>query len=262
MKKIIFALSLAIIMILMWACANDSVETNKETANTNDPAVTMSPIDDVTAIGSDGLAENDIKADDGTVIVRAACVYPTIEYEDQAIVDKINAALKKKAEDFVLRADSCRVLAEDYYAFYEGDIESFVPYSLIGTYEITLFNDEYVSVLFSFSENTGGFHANESISGVTFSLANGEAITLIDVFGFEETTVKSIVGSHFKDKINDDPSSYYDDAKEAASDYVDVSMFYLTEEGITVYLPMYSIAPFTTGIPKVTVAYSDIPVLD
>ena len=262
MKKTVLIFMLVIIMLVSCSCSNVSGGPGKETADTTDPIVTVPPFTDITDDGTNGLAENDIKADDETVIVRAACAYPVVEYENSEIADKINAAIKKKAEDFVLRADSCRALAQDYYDSYDGDAESFTPYSLIGTCEITLFNGEYLSVLFSFTEITGGFHANDSIAGMTFTLSDGEQAELDGVLNLDEEAVINLVSSRFTAMISSDPESYYPDAAETVSGYVDMTMFYMAEEGVTVYLPLYSVAPFTTGIPKILVPYGDIAVLE
>lgn len=256
MKRIIVLILAAALLAFAYSCK--SSDTAAPSDNTTDPSSGPAMPNDGVYDTFDNLVENNLKADDGTVIIRAICAVPSVEHEDPEICEKINSALKKKAADFVSGADSLRVLAEDNYASFADNAESFQPYSLMGTYEITLLDEKYLSVLFSFSEAIGGFHANESIYGMTFRLSDGATVDLDEVFDSDEESVRSYVSGRFEELIKAAPDNYYGDAVEAVGSYVDMSRFYLTEDGISIFLPVYAIAPYSTGMPEISISYGEL----
>lgn len=124
---------------------------------------------------------------------------------------------------------------------------------------ILYFDETYVSFIQERYEYFGGAHGMPIWEGYVFNLETGERLLLPDILSNTQEELKSIVMDYFGEKIDENPSEYWDNAKENVYDTVSLEMtdFALTQDGICFYMHPYNIAAYAAGFQRVTIPYSE-----
>ena len=135
-----------------------------------------------------------------------------------------------------------------------------VPYSYsTDVSRIRYVDGTYVSFIQEGYDYSGGAHGLPYWEGYTFNLDTGERLLLMDILSNTEDELKDIVTKYFAEKIDENPSEFWADAKEAVHDTISLETtdFVLTEDGICFYMHPYSISAYAAGFQEVTIPYSE-----
>lgn len=92
---------------------------------------------------------------------------------------------------------------------------------------------------------TGGAHGDTVRRGFVFSLKTGRQMSLSEVCPIGR---KAVLAQIFQEIRNSEPGIYFNNAEQLAVRYFDPRNFYLTSEGPAVFYPLYTIAPYSSGI--------------
>lgn len=154
-----------------------------------------------------------------------------------------------------------RVVFEDHVRADEEFIDELsVPYSYsTDVSRIRYFDGTYVSFIQKGYDYSGGAHGLPYWEGYTFNLDTGERLLLMDILSNTEDELKDIVTKYFAEKIDENPSEFWADAKETVHDTISLETtdFVLTEDGICFYMHPYNISAYAAGFQMVTVPYEE-----
>jgi hypothetical protein len=145
---------------------------------------------------------------------------------------------------------------------YINDRKSKIPfriYTAMRVYEVPYNQNDFLSIFSDIYEFTGGAHGNTVRHADTWSLITGRRVQMGDFF--INTTYQSIILGSIIAQINEQLTKgnniYFDDYQKNVFKYFDERNFYLTPEGLAVFFPLYTIAPYSSGLVTFVVPYSD-----
>ncbi len=146
-----------------------------------------------------------------------------------------------------LYAQACAALAEarnNSYPFHpwEAALDFTVTYHERGL--LSLYMDAY--------EFTGGAHGNTVRCGDTWDLSRGMPRTLASFFPAGSRWRRESIAAvreEIERQIATGEYSYLDGWYEAVATQFDPCRFYLTSQGVAVFYPLYSLAPYVEGFP-------------
>jgi hypothetical protein len=145
---------------------------------------------------------------------------------------------------------------------YINDRKNKIPfrtYTAMKVYEVPYNQNDFLSIFNDTYEFTGGAHGNTVRRADTWSLVMGRRLALSDFF--INNTYQGIILGNIIEQINEQLSKgnniYFDDYKKNVFKYYDERNFYLTPEGFAVYFPLYSIAPYSSGLVTFVIPYSN-----
>jgi len=134
----------------------------------------------------------------------------------------------------------------------------FHTYELIQTFEPTYCKKPIVSLYYDQYEFTGGAHGNTVRSADTWDMSRGTLLRLSDLFkaGYDYRTV--IIRTIENEALRRQETGqvpYLDDLEENIVKFFDEKNFYLSEIGVVIFYPLYTIAPYVAGIQTFTVPW-------
>lgn len=135
----------------------------------------------------------------------------------------------------------------------------FHTYTAMMTYEVTYNQKDFLSIYTDVYEFTGGAHGNTVRYADTFSLKYGRKMALSDFFngrGYQTVIFGSIL-AQISVQISRGTNDYFDDYQKNVFQYFSEKNFYLTPEGLTVFFPLYTIAPYSSGIVTFVIPYAE-----
>jgi hypothetical protein len=145
---------------------------------------------------------------------------------------------------------------------YINDRKNKIPfrtYTTMKIHEVPYNQNDFLSIFNDIYEFTGGAHGNTVRLANTWSLISGRRVQMGDFF--INTTYQSIILGSIMAQINKQLSKgnniYFDDYQKNVFKYFDERNFYLTPEGLAVFFPLYTIAPYSSGLVTFVVPYSD-----
>lgn len=106
-------------------------------------------------------------------------------------------------------------------------------------------SEKYLSLTFDLYTFTGGAHGYTERTADTWDMRRGERVLLREICA---ECSESFVLSEVKRQISESPEEFFPDAEKLAEKYYDSRNFYLGADGIYVFYPLYSIAPYSSGI--------------
>ena len=125
------------------------------------------------------------------------------------------------------------------------------------SFEVSLNQDNLLSITQLDYANTYGAHPNTLKSSKTFNLAENKALTLSEVLGTNAADTDSYVKEKFDAYVKETVGElleYYQQNSEKALSAVN---FCLTEDALVLYYNPYDILPYAAGSPEVKVPYAD-----
>ena len=123
----------------------------------------------------------------------------------------------------------------------------FNMFSVAQTEELTFASERYLSVIRKTSVYSGGAHEYTKMTSDVWSLRQSRRLSLRDISGIPDILGK--VTEKVKQVLTEDKSGkYFPDAKRSAVRNFDPKDFFLTEKGISVFYPIYTLAPYYAGI--------------
>lgn len=142
---------------------------------------------------------------------------------------------------------------------YENAVENGFPaqvYEAIQTYQVTYRANCIVSLFMDRYEYTAGAHGNTVESSQTWNLQKYTMLRLRDLFacGKDQT---GWIFKQIEKQIAKEPDIYFEDYKKLIRETFRPEQFYCTPEGVVIYYQQYDIAPYSSGIRKFLIPYTD-----
>ena len=200
---------------------------------------------------------NNIPTDDkGNILITIAFEYPVIENKDNnAFITAGNEQYKKDAEAAISEAEA--EFKDSAAAVLASEGKNYHPMVFTRSFEVSLNQDNLLSITQLDYANTYGAHPNTLKSSKTFNLAENKALTLSEVLGKNAADTDSYVKEKFDAYVKETVGElleYYQQNSEKALSAVN---FCLTEDALVLYYNPYDILPYAAGSPEVKVPYAD-----
>lgn len=207
------------------------------------------------AVSSAHISKN-ITDDKGNILITVAFEYPVIENKDNnAFITAVNEQYKKDAEAAISEAEA--EFKDSAAAVLASEGKNYHPMVFTRSFEVSLNQDNLLSITQLDYANTYGAHPNTLKSSKTFNLAENKALTLSEVLGKNAADTDSYVKEKFEAYVKEDAGElleYYQENIEKALSAVN---FCLTEDALVLYYNPYDILPYAAGSPEVKVPYAD-----
>lgn len=144
------------------------------------------------------------------------------------------------------------------YKFAQSQGYPFNAYEFVEVFEATYCKNSLVSLYYDIYEFTGGAHGNTTRKGNTWDMRKGEMLSMGDLFA-KNYDYKSVILKHVEAEARrrqiTGMATYFENMEENIRKYFDEANFYLTEEGLAVFYPLYSISPYADGIQVFIIPY-------
>lgn len=143
-----------------------------------------------------------------------------------------------------------------YYAASQGF--PFNGFELVQTFEATYCKKPVISLYYDRYEFTGGAHGTTTRTGNTWNTERGVMLSLRDLFkpGYDyKDTILRVVERDARHRQATGQVQYLDNLSENIGKYYDDRNYYLSENGIVIFYPLYTIAPYAAGIQTFTVPW-------
>ncbi len=251
---------------------NEEQQAEEETAAGQEGQPTDSPFDmsnpvpdeDYTAIVS-YQAKRVLESENGLSKAEITVTMPQLTMRSAA-AEKINEQLL----DFYKSAFEYGISAgEQNVGFQEESDEStgedfHYDYTYEEGYQITLLNEQYLSILAQGYEYAGGAHGMPFRTPLIFDLETGEQVKGKSLFAVSKEQFGEIKLEAYKELIErSEEGTYWEDALSLVEESIDFdSGYYLIENGVTFYYDPYALAPYAAGFVEVTVPYEKLPLLN
>ena len=152
----------------------------------------------------------------------------------------------KKAVDEMAR--------EEAAAGKQGEKSAPPPNSIDVSYEVTAANKDFISILFSFYEYTGGAHPNTTTESFNYDLNRNAAVSLADLFAPDSNYLKVISDYAIKElKKLETVSSAEDGAGPKLENF---HSWNITPAGLKITFDRYQVGAYVVGEHEVVVPYS------
>lgn len=201
-----------------------------------------------------------LKSEDGSVeLVKASYKYPQIDNAaNDPNIDKINQAIKdftKKKYDEVY--ENGKSYATDMYPQItkQDEINATFPFAVEAAYEVTFNDNNLVSVHVSTYTDFHGAHPSTEDFAYTYDTLTGEQLPISYFYGDSDADAKEYVAQSFHTVFNEEPDLFYENAGDILSSGEFEYGWYLTEEGIQIFVNPYILAPYVAGNQEMTFAY-------
>lgn len=163
-------------------------------------------------------------------------------------------------------------IAENFYQYasknlynmarreYHDSIENnfpFRPFDAVMNFETALNNGIFLSIFYDKYEYTGGAHGMTVRNADTWYIKTGKHMRLKDFFCSPE--YKTIFINEIIREIENQiktGQSFFEDYKNNAANYFNENNYYLSKDGFVIFYPLYSIAPYSSGIVEFTIPFS------
>lgn len=134
----------------------------------------------------------------------------------------------------------------------------FNNFEFVETIETTYCKKPVISLFYDIYEYTGGAHGNTIRKGNTWDLEKGVIIPLGSLFSKDYDYVPVIIKyieSETRRRQISGMVHYFENLDENIKKYFDPANYYLTDEGLAVFYPLYTIAPYSEGIQVFIIPY-------
>ncbi|MCR5649192.1 MAG: RsiV family protein [Oscillospiraceae bacterium] len=156
-------------------------------------------------------------------------------------------------------------LRSDAFAQYDKAVEDgtdgfWTPYGLARTYEPARADENAVAVVMTVAETSGGPHPNDWLTTLNFDAKTGELLTLRDICAAGDRSLEEYINSRLAviGGRLEFVSDFYEGWEETVSDLVLDDVWYFDDEGITIIVNRYIVAPYVYGPQFLTVPYGEL----
>jgi len=156
--------------------------------------------------------------------------------------------------------DSISNITNKFLDYSKENLEMSTNYSLNITYESYTYGN-YISYVFFISMYTGGAHPNNKIFTINFNILENKIINIDDIIKSQFTLEflskesRKLLG---EDKnIGKDKNSIEMLINGTKPDKLNFRNFAFSKEGLVLYFEQYQVAPYSSGIFKVTIPYNN-----
>ena len=230
------------------AASENGSDANSDTDVTNNPSgAAENASSKITVTFQETLDE--IKADDGTVILTNSVQMPVVSIEGaEDIAEKINADISAYYESFSIDED-ISMAKEDYTASLGEDGWDFFGYDESISSKVTRMDDAVISFELVSYSYTGGAHGNYGSIGRNYDVKTGELISFDelseDYEAFHATVLDYMVNlaesPSYKDKLFGPSKADLDSALFWPGSWV------FTLSGISFLVDPYTLGPYASG---------------
>lgn len=163
-----------------------------------------------------------------------------------------NLNRRARTELYRRAADDARLATDEEY--------DFTLHSFIRTFSAPRTEPRYTSVVFDQYQFSGGAHGFTVRTAETWDLSVGKRIPLSSFF-LPQTAYKKLIIKYIRNQIEEQKKreeiSFFEDPLRNALIHFNESNFYLTNNGISVFYPLYTLAPYHEGILAYNVPFSE-----
>ncbi|NLU52519.1 MAG: DUF3298 and DUF4163 domain-containing protein [Clostridiaceae bacterium] len=148
--------------------------------------------------------------------------------------------------------------AVKHYATSKSQGFPFHAFEFVEVFEPTYCKKPFISLYYDIYEFTGGAHGNTTRKGSTWDMKKNTMITLDSLFVKNwdyKLFILRYVEADAKRKMIMGKGNFFDDLEKNLAKYFDEKNFYLTEEGLAIFYPLYTIAPYSDGIHVFIIPY-------
>lgn len=195
---------------------------------------------------------DELKGDDGTVILTSSTQMPVVSIEGAAdIAEKINADLEEYYKTFsTSNNETAEMAREDYAASLGEDGWDFLGYSTDISAEVTRMDEDIISFRITLYDFTGGAHGNYGSTGRNYSVKTGALLALDEISedyeAFHAAVLDYMINladtPAYKDKLFGPPAK-----ADLDSTLFDGDGWVFTRSGISFLVPPYSLGPYASG---------------
>lgn len=194
------------------------------------------------SIQTTDITMNFEKTLEGTVTIPYIYGLENLPTED-FINEKIMRDLRPFIRDLSAWAEEAE--AEEAEADSKNEGWDFREYQIYTDYEIYHTDGELLSFTIDYYQYTGGAHGMTFRHSYNYNLKTGKELALNDLFK-NQFDYSPIILTKINEKISEEPDLYFVES----IDYLEPDVnFYVTEEKMVIYFPLYEIAPYCVGFP-------------
>lgn len=134
------------------------------------------------------------------------------------------------------------------------------PYTMDVNYVVTAANKDYISILFTFYEDTGGAHPNTQTASFNYDFNRNEALKLADLFQPKANYLKTISDYCSQELKKLKTTDFLEEGASAKLENFD--SWNLTVSGIRFTFDPYQVGPYAAGEHEVVMSYQSLkPIL-
>lgn len=291
MKRKVYALLMATLMLCMSACGSQTSESVESSATTVvESSVTSGESKETEASVSEGAVESKEEGKEQeqqkeSVKMIAAMKssetfrdWDSVTYDETAYVeyDKIYLT-EEAAKEYPALAATLKSMAsltdDQYAAIYEdlladveaikedfdGDTSMFLPVYDTTELSIARSDDRAFTIASSYTSYSGGVHGYYAMSGINIDSATGKELTFKEVFK-NTAVLPELVASALEEEYD---TIFFVDVREylmenITSEYTDLCWL-LDYEGVTFFFNPYEIASYADGLLSAKITFEEHP---
>lgn len=195
----------------------------------------------------------------GKVMIEISITYPQADVPGNAHTSRrINNFYHESATqyyDYAMHTLFDQAVQE--YLYRQHQHFQFLPYEVLQTFENPYNRASLLSIYYDRYEYTAGAHGNTVRAADTWQLSAGARLKLSDFFddSYYRSVIFEFITNDIKRQIDEGNSYYFDDYAKNVFRYFDEENYYLTDTGIAIFYPLYTIAAYAQGIPVFIVPY-------
>lgn len=267
MKKIIAVLSAVVLLCGCTARITDpstSVSTNATGNETTKPSTIPTTVPSTPIVSqlpmyavSLPVLEENVTADDGTIIFQNSYRNMSLVIPDQEVADKIII-------DYLGRTDTTdrrSAIVEDARNAHSHGITNALPYHLTTNYVPTRIDQSVLSLFGNVIEYTGGAHGNDIACSVTYDMTTGSVLTWQDILC--DNVTPDLFSNLILNALSDSDSVLFEGYEQTVKDiygkeFPGSNEWYLDADGLCCYFSPYTIGPYASGTITARVPYGSL----
>ena len=194
-----------------------------------------------------------------TVSEKNAVFEAEIAYPQFAEFDDLNALIKSRTlgayNDFKSSAQKTRRELENASA------KKLPPFEYAAACDSIIVSDKYISMLFTAYRYEGGAHGETQLDSITYDKALKKEVSITEASGLSIKDIATQCKDYFMKRLSYGGNSA--EAKKARTDWIaegtipeagNYQTFTYDGKTLTVYFEPYTVAPYSEGVQKVTIA--------
>jgi hypothetical protein len=197
----------------------------------------------------------------GDVMVEVSVSYPAIDGAvSRRCIRRFNEYYEREAQRQRKYArESMYPDAVSDYTFSKSKGYPFNTYELMQVFEVTYNSAPILGLYYDVYQYTGGAHGMTDRTGDTWDLRRCKMLGMGELFahGYDYTVpIFRYIEAEALRRQTSGEVQYFDGLIENIHKYFEEKNYYLSCQGLIVFYPLYSIAPYYVGIQSFTVPYA------
>lgn len=144
------------------------------------------------------------------------------------------------------------------YKFSQGKGYPFNPYELMQVFDVSYNSMPVLSLYFDVYQYTGGAHGMTERTGNTWDLHRCRMLEMRDLFArgydYRGAILRYVEAEALRRQAGGE-AQYFEGLAENVYKYFDERNYYLSCQGLNLFYPLYSLAPYYVGIQAFAVPY-------